>query len=371
VSGASSGAGVEVVDSLERREALEGPWDDLVSRVPEATFFATWIFVAACCRWLHREARLRIMVLWAGDRMVGVAPLQEARTPIRLLRFVGHGSADYCDVVVEPSYRAQLAAELAAFLRATSFVLGNVPEDSPNRLLLEGLDGVHQIAGEPNPYIDVEGTFEEYARGAPKRLVQDSRRQERRLRELGSLTHAAVGAAADIPGILDALVRFKSGRNYRHDVAVNVYESAAQRSFLEQLCRESLRRGILRCEVLRLDGDIIAVHVAFLYGGRFYYYLPSFSAQHSRYSPGRLLLQRAIERCFLDRVGEFDFLNGEEAYKADWATGVRATRTYHRLRPGLLSWAYDWWYGRAKPRLRAHSGLFLLVRRVRAGWRRR
>jgi len=81
--------------------------------------------------------------------------------------------------------------------------------------------------------------------------------------------------------------------------------------------------GWLRFTVLQLDGKMIAAHLGWLYAGRFYWYKPTFKISLKKYSPGQVLLKRAIEQAIAENALEFDFLLGNEAYKNRFATKER------------------------------------------------
>lgn len=360
--------GLECVRDLARLGELADPWDALTARVRGTELFGTWDWAMASARWLHRGDALHCLVQWAEGRMVGVAPLvRRRRWGMPVVQFLGHGLADYGDVVVEEEFRSEFAELMAKALRRDNLLLRHVRADSPNRTLLERLVGGHSVSSAGSPYVRAGGPVSAYLGGPRKRLVQDGRRQVRRLEKLGHVHFGVVTSEVDLGPTLDALIGFKSVRTYALDVAVNPFVDLAHRGFLDDLCRRALRRGSLRLETLTLEGRPIAVHVGLIHGGTYYYYVPAFAAEFARYSPGRLLMQRAIESAFAAGLEEFDFLNGEEPYKYDWSTGEHETRTYVRLRPFLLTVGYCLWYGRLKPALRRRPHLFMFVRRLRTG----
>jgi CelD/BcsL family acetyltransferase involved in cellulose biosynthesis len=358
----------EFVTDLTRLLSLEHEWDSLVARVPDAEVFATFPFVLASCRWLHPDARLHVLVFRTAGRVVGIAPFVcQTRGVLKVIQFIGHGSADYGDVLVEGAFRDVFGDLLRTRLHGLNLVLRNVRADSPNRCLFEGLTRGQYLVCAQNPFVAIAGAVTEYLSGTRKRVVQDGRRQLRRLQDLGSVTFTSVTSETEVAPALDALVTFKSQRRYRHDVAINPFKQTDRRRFLEEVCQATLRRGQLRLELLRLNDVPIAAHVGIVFRDKFYYFLPGFSYSHARYSPGRLLMQRAIELSFQGGLREFDFLNGDELYKHEWSTQIRETLTFHSLRPAALSWIYGWWYGRLKPALRSRQPLFMLVRRLRTG----
>jgi CelD/BcsL family acetyltransferase involved in cellulose biosynthesis len=75
---------------------------------------------------------------------------------------------------------------------------------------------------------------------------------------------------------------------------------------------ELARRGIVRLHSMRLDGRIIAIVYAWIERGCAYSYLGGFDPALSRFSPVN------------EGARVFDFLRGEESYKATWGA-IRET----------------------------------------------
>jgi CelD/BcsL family acetyltransferase involved in cellulose biosynthesis len=89
-----------------------------------------------------------------------------------------------------------------------------------------------------------------------------------------------------------------------------------------------LEAGLLRLNVLRLDGRAVAVYYGFTHRERAYYYLGGFDPEFSALSPGTLAVAYAIEQALAEGVKTFDFLRGDERYKYLW--GAEDTFTYRR-----------------------------------------
>jgi CelD/BcsL family acetyltransferase involved in cellulose biosynthesis len=87
--------------------------------------------------------------------------------------------------------------------------------------------------------------------------------------------------------------------------------------------RELLAEGELRHELwtARVKGTLVAFALVLLARRTRYYYLPSFRAEHP--GIGNLLLVTLLRDSFQSGIAEFDFLQGDEAYKTKWATAER------------------------------------------------
>ncbi len=60
-----------------------------------------------------------------------------------------------------------------------------------------------------------------------------------------------------------------------------------------------------------------------MHDGRFGWWVPAYDPDHSKHSPGRLLLEDLMKASYERGDVEFDFLIGEEPYKFQFATHNR------------------------------------------------
>ena len=74
----------------------------------------------------------------------------------------------------------------------------------------------------------------------------------------------------------------------------------------------------LRLRQIRLDSECVAVLYGFAYNGRSSYYQGGFEPSLGKYSLGSVLIARAIRAAIDEGHNVFDFLRGNETYKARW-----------------------------------------------------
>jgi CelD/BcsL family acetyltransferase involved in cellulose biosynthesis len=77
--------------------------------------------------------------------------------------------------------------------------------------------------------------------------------------------------------------------------------------------------GTLHLSWLSCDHAIIAVHLGFVHGNVLHYYMPSYDAGWSQFSPGSLLLAHLIGWCIENKVSSLDFMRGDDPYKCAYA----------------------------------------------------
>lgn len=97
-----------------------------------------------------------------------------------------------------------------------------------------------------------------------------------------------------------------------------VFGGKRVQAFHRDAARSLLERGWLRLFYLRLDGVTQASLYCFAYGDRLCYYQGGFEPTLARLSLGTVLTARAMQTAIAEGRAVFDFLRGDEPYKAKW-----------------------------------------------------
>jgi hypothetical protein len=174
----------------------------------------------------------------------------------------------------------------------------------------------------PSPYIDWTlfkewSAFEKHVSAKIGNLGPDSKRKRKKLeRDLGPISFVFDDKR---PEVFDACVRWKSSQY----VATGLTDMFARAENV-QMFRKLHAKGALVVSSLSAGDTLLAVHFGGLADQRHYWWVPTYDPAHSKYSPGRLLLEAILQESH--RLGhvEFDFLIGDEAYKWHYATHNRA-----------------------------------------------
>jgi CelD/BcsL family acetyltransferase involved in cellulose biosynthesis len=103
-----------------------------------------------------------------------------------------------------------------------------------------------------------------------------------------------------------------------------MFEAAAKRNFISDICATFGKRGWLYIPVLKLDDEIISYALGFNYRGVIYYWIVAFDPDFANTSPGKVLIKYLLENSFQQGQTELDFMLGDESYKFRWSTDKRA-----------------------------------------------
>ncbi len=152
-----------------------------------------------------------------------------------------------------------------------------------------------------------------------KKILADSRRQRKRLGELGELCFFIADSKSSYEELTRVMIKQKQKRFLEMNVKNIISHRNVQNFYI------SFKNSFIHCSGLKLNNELIATHWGIVFRGRFYYLMPSFEVGRiGKYSAGRLLLEELINWAIDNGCHTFDFTIGGEAYKQDWCESEMA-----------------------------------------------
>ena len=333
-------------------QSIAAAWNGLAGGVPFRShdWLASW--------WRHYGGGHELCVMAAFDerhQLAGLAPLYLDRSAAggRVLKLLGEGEicSEYLSVLAaagrEESAIAAIAEELTGGDLARPHETGGdwelleltgVGADDANVVLLVGRlveagARVHRREGSRCWRIELPASWDEYLEGMSRSHRKQVRRVERRMLESGrAVLHTADAESLD--GAMGILVDLHQRR--RQSLAQpGCFASASFSGFLHESAARLLASGRLELHWIEIDGRPVAAEFHLLGdhvvgnhqvgGGVVYAYQAGVDPEALADEPGRIINIAAIRRAIeLGRRG-FDFLRGDEPYKAHWRAVPRAT----------------------------------------------
>jgi CelD/BcsL family acetyltransferase involved in cellulose biosynthesis len=339
---------IAVVDCVEAFRDLNDEWNALSRRSPTACLFNSFGWIEAWWdAFAADDASMHVICVRDDSRrLTAVLPLMRIGSGIgarRRLKSIFNFHSNRTEVLVDPD-RPDALAELVAFL-AGEHALWDVlelvwmPEDSPLFRLLAGAVGeelhVHAVRTNESPYLDLSGSYRNYyeARFVPKKRRQD-RWALRQVEKLGGRLEL-IRDSASLHATVDAFLAVEDlgwkgrlGSSMNHDPRV--------RAFVHDIAERAADDALL---IVMLSIEERAA--AFLFGlewrGTFNFLKTSYDPAFSALSPGRLVINRAIEESFARNLRRFDFLGAADDYKLRYTDSVRPHSTIFLYNSGVLS----------------------------------
>ena len=235
------------------------------------------------------------------------------------------------------------------------------PESRGYRMLRKGLRAsgyaVFEYFAHGNWYLPVQGDWNRYLAGLHGSVRSTIKRMHKRLLAEGARIEI-VTADADLPRAMAAYEQVYAGSWKKPEPVAD---------FMPELARLCSRRGWLRLGIVWLEERPIAAQLWIVSNGRAAIYKVAYDETFKHYAVGTVLTAVLMEHVIdVDRVGEVDYLIGDDEYKKRWMThrrervGIAAfdVRTTRGLLGAIRSSLAD-----------ARQSLRRLVLRVRGGGR--
>jgi len=308
----------------------------------------------------------------ADDRTLMLLPLGRRRQyGLRIAGFLGGEVTDYN----APLLRADFdAAAFPALWPVIVRLLGGIDVFRARRVPMhvEGVvNPMAALAGmehtEQAHVATLTSSFEEFQKQRSAKVFADTRRQLRRLGELGKVQLLIDTSGLQRAQVVEAMARQKA-RRWHETGSRDLFAEEGYLAFYQDLATRGLGGGAVMVSALYVDENLVATHWGIRYGKRFYWLMPGYEdGEWGRYSVGRILLDAVVRDCIAQGLALFDLTVGDEAYKQQWADHILplyAGRQGHSLR-GKLAVTLDRTYRHLRERARANQTLRTLVRRLR------
>lgn len=333
--------------------------------------------------WLHpawtgvarpRGHRLHILVGWRGASVVLIWPMVRDGA---FLGFLSSGRTEYHDLLVEdglPDTAIEAAWRHMASQRGVhALMLPDLRADSRMAGLVAHLAPASYRVTRRTwlIHLDRHTDFDSYWATRPPRLIADQRRQWRRAAELpGGVRFEIAEDPATQSAWLDWFFAAKLDWMRGRGIATQDFADPGYRRFMGDVADAAHARGDLLIARLATGDATMAVAFGFVDGGRFLFQSFTYDPEFGRLSPARLLLERLVRWCFERGLAEFDFMPGDQEYKAQWSDGELPVIDHH-VPIGVIGRAKLAWHASGLATLARHPGLRALYQRLPPSIRRR
>ncbi len=332
----------EIITGIERFDALEAAWTDLLARAGRNEPFLMHGWLSAWCAHFAAPGALRFVISFDGDRLVAALPLVRATErwrgqSVRTLRFPqniesgnlrgGFIVADDPDEAADEVVRRLVeTADDWERLDLSGLTVGSPGSDALARAIARaGLDGEDWSVDSELYYLPVPGSWDDYLKARSKKFRRNRRHAWNRYHR----TPGAKIETATAPGALDeALERMIAlDRRSTKSMRAGVIPVAGK---VEDFYRDIVARlgpaGGCRIDLLSVGEETVASLFTVFSRQTVFFLHNSYSPMVAKLGVGRLLFLNIIEDVFTAERGtitEIDF-NGRTVFVRTFSDHARA-----------------------------------------------
>lgn len=332
--------------------SLRPEWNALAEGMP----FRAWNWLATW--WEHygsgslaggarTDHELRVVAVYAHTlaaeaELVGIAPWYMDRNVVQgnVLRPLASGEvcSDHLSLICRPERTADIASVVADYLTTS--------DDEWDRLELPAVDAddaaIAQLTVELTErecitsrrpadrywVVDLPETWDEYLAKLSKSHRKQLRQCERRVLASGRVQWHTVGEPNDLERAWNVLVDLHQRRR-RSLNEPGCFASRPFHDFHRNVVEQLLASGQLRMSWLELDGTPAAAEYHLAGTDTTYAYQGGVDPERLSEEPGRLSTVITLQRAIEEGHRWFDFMRGDEPYKAHWRAVPREAFDHH------------------------------------------
>ena len=311
-------------------------WNVLVERMRYPSVFCGWEWMASWWEHFGDGQKLHTLMIYRDGELRGILPLYLLRrSPVRHAR-VGRvlGYCTAADLYPDPLDIVSAEADAEACIEAALSYLRDSASDWDVlylRFLAED-SNLFRVLGRARaysprieqvsvaPYIPITGSYDDYLGGLSANERSNVRRRRRKLIQGRSAEYTDF-RSDDPQQVLKTLFELHQKRSAEKGIDSSFARTEVLAFFRDLLNRLDPSHGWLRG--IRCGGETVASFCGFVAGDKLSYYQLGYDPAWSEFSPGSVLLQETIREAFDRGMGEYNFLQGGEAFKYRWARQAR------------------------------------------------
>jgi len=334
--------------TLDELEPYTDGWEHLAGGVP----FRGWTWLSNW--WRHYRPKNEAEALWTHlavlcvfddyDALIGIAPWYLDDSPIqgRVLRALGSGEvcSDYLGILCRPGGEEAVVEALADYLATETLdalrwdLLQLDGIDAEDRVTFALVDRmaelgctVHRRPGLNCWRLELPTDWDRYVASLGKNLRRDLRRLERELLGSSRLVLHSATRIDELPRAMDILVDLHQRRREKLGDA-GCFASDRFLAFYRDVVPGLLRCGQVQFNWLELDGRPVAAEYQLAGDGILYAYQAGIDPDTLDAQPGKLINVAILRGAIADGYRAFDFLRGDEPYKARFGAKPRPSMEF-------------------------------------------
>ena len=334
-------------------DALTPEWQTLVQdRALSEPFFQPYWF-RSFAKTVNGDLPFPLVVVRDGSTVKGILPLRRqrrffGRLPAITLSSLSNLHSCRYDFVCTERDRNEVSRAAWSCLKRNKhwnvIEAKAVPEGGAFESIMEHAerDG-YLITRWPtllSPYVELPLGSKDAFENSPPRYKKDRRRLQKRYERLLELGEPTFAVTAKFDEALFQEFLKLEGSGWKGKVGSAISSDATLVDMYREMLSGASDVGHLRMFTLSVNGQCIAMEMAFLVGDRCYSPKVAYNEEFSGCSPGHLLARWIHEDLLAKGVSVYDLLGARGRHKAIWSDKVRPHGNCYIFRPTVVGKFY-------------------------------
>ena len=325
----------DVCRTLEQLSQINDEWKLLLKESDADNLFLSWDWVSS---WIESNEECELFVIIVRDSnqsLVGVAPfhlspISKAGLSVRTLKFVGdqRGDSVGLGIICRSGLEAEVSVAILDCISTVGgwnvLVLSDLAENASTAAFIREIQRRKWSTakrGSPHSLLALPETWGAFLQTLSRKRRAGLRRTIERLEGL-NIRFERVDSAAAVLEAMEELFRLHTAR-WRLAGISGAFRSKQRREFYMKAALSALQNKTLDLWTARIEGNIVAVELGFVTSGRRVALQSGFDPRFARLRVGAALEAHVIQAAILAGVREYDFLGGDQRFKAGWGAQLR------------------------------------------------
>lgn len=302
---------------------LQDSWCELYWKMSQPSPFMAWQWVASWLECIPHAIHFYVIVVESNGQVQAILPLRKSKKKIcgvanvgvlEMLQSCPQTCPDHLGVLCDPESQNEM----------TDLIFENLKHQSHGCMI--DLKEWHQPKPKAIPYakiwtLSLPQTFDTYVASMKADKRSKLKRLRKRFERENALSLQVLDQAKTIKQEMPGFVALHASRwgHKRPSTFGMPFSQAVHQRFLDKI--DPLPNAVgCRLILLKKDGILVAGVYGFCVKKVFYYYQMARSVLPNFSGVGQLIMGHAIEASIQHGDERFDFLRGDEPFKAEWTS---------------------------------------------------
>ena len=336
-----NGLSITRLSNKRQWRSLQHCWDALVFSTPDSNVFQSYQFLWQWWKYFGTWNELYILVVRNGEDLVALAPMMIEYFPIlgrtfRKLAFIGADMEMNRPKFLCSFDREAVNSAVLGYLDAhrADWDCADIDEQPcgahADAILSELKKYDYNVATSETlcPYVEFEGTWEQFLESRSRRMRSNIRRLRRKLDQCGNVQVRVSNSWPELDQAMDTYCEIEN-RSWKIGSNLHLERDAAHYGFYRGLAEAFAEGGRFELRTLELNGRPIASTFGIIDQDRFQSLMITHDSAYHHISPGTVLESYELEAMLGEKIRRYEFLGSFLTNKLRWTDQVIETANIH------------------------------------------
>jgi CelD/BcsL family acetyltransferase involved in cellulose biosynthesis len=180
-----------------------------------------------------------------------------------------------------------------------------------------------ELPGDRSPYLAIDRPLTEFLAAKSSSFRYNLQRKAKKFQKVPGARIEWIETASDLNQVMERILDIEAA-SWKAGQGVAINQNAAERAYYEALLPALAARNALVMNLLFIGEQPVAYSLCCHVGNWMGLLKTSFKSAYGDTAAGNFSMNEMMRHAFESGASEFDFLGGDDKYKLEWSSGLRA-----------------------------------------------